>query len=278
MVILRQILRLFYHYPSLMQHCFILFCFGILTALHWNYFFWFLQDIRGDDSLLMGLCLFVNSFIGEIPIFLIAYLIIQWIGPVLSLCISLSAFAFRYLCYGYLLEKENGKYWDVLLIETLQGLCFSLFYVCMTHVAQFYANKCDKITTFELAEILENGHSSNLTNSRPPSVDDVAEGEFESNMSGQSKMNSLRPTVTLQSESKNIKPSATMQGLTSGCYEGLGLGVGSLLGGYLIDQISVVSIWRISGFFSIALVIFNLIIECIKYVSRRIRESRVNES
>lgn len=273
--ILMQILRLFYRYPSLLQHCFIIFCFGILTALHWSYFFWFLKDMRGDDSLLMGLCLFVNSFIGEIPIFLIAYMIIQRIGPVLSLCISLSAFGVRYLCYGYLIKKGTGVYWDVLLIETLQGLCFSLFYVCMTHVAQFYANKCEKMTAFELTETVENGHSSNLSNSRPPSVDDVAEGEFESNISGQSKMNSLRPVVlTPQCENKMIKPSATMQGLTSGCYEGLGLGVGSLLGGFLIDQISVFSIWRISGFFSLALVLFNLIIELIKVVRRKLTNGR----
>jgi len=65
------------------------------------------------------------------------------------------------------------------------------------------------------------------------------------------------------------KPSATMQGLMSGVYEGVGLGVGSLLGGFLIDKLSATAIWQIAGFFSAGLVVFNLVIESIKYFVRR---------
>ncbi|KAI2803132.1 hypothetical protein BLOT_007255 [Blomia tropicalis] len=274
-----QILRIYYRYPSLIQYTLIVFCFGILTAFHWSFFFWFIQDIRGQDSLLMGLCIFVNSFLGEIPVFLVAYRIIQWVGPIFSLCISLLAFALRYLCYGYLLKKEYGKYWDVLLIETLQGLTFSLFYTVMTHIAQMYADKCEKI--FAINEIPSSSLESNsndrvaslrnLASSRESSIDDEAEGEFESNMSGQSKMNSLRSKSRIPTSKKIVKPSALMQGLLSACYEGLGLGVGSLLGGFLIEYFDVGSIWRIAGFFSLALVALNVVIEAIKFVYKKRR-------
>ena len=220
----------------------------------------------------MGLCIFVNSFIGEIPLFLIAHKIIQLVGPILSLCISLSAFGFRYLCYGFLLDKHPGQYWDVLLIETLQGLTFSLFYTVMTHVAQYYADKADKIMITEgsMLVVAENGHSNELSQSRQSSIDDMAEGEFESNMSGQSKMDSLRPRTVPESKRKVVaKPNATMQGLMSACYEGLGLGVGSLLAGYLTDKFDVFIIWKIAGFFSLALVIFNLVIELIKFCKKK---------
>jgi len=276
---IRQIFLIYYYYPSLIQYTFVVFCFGVLTAFHWNFFFWFIEDIRGKDSLLMGLCIFVNSFLGEIPIFLIAHRIIQLVGPVFSLCISLSAFALRYLCYGYLLQKENGRYWDVLLIETLQGLTFSLFYTVMTHIAQYYADKCDKILANDNPVLaVENGSSvesaQDVNCSRESSIDDQVEGEYESN-TGQSKMNSLcsKGVASLLPTKKIAKPSATMQGLMSACYEGLGLGVGSLMGGYLIDYFSVGTIWRSAGFFSIGLVLFNLIIELFKFFHNKNRKT-----
>lgn len=239
-------IRIYVHYPSLLQHTFIVFCFGILTAFHWSFFFWFLEEIRGKDPLLMGLCMLVNSFPGEIPIFLVAHKIIQWFGPVLSFCISLSAFAVRYLCYGLLLQKEYGKYWDVLLIEVLQGLTFSLFYTVMTHVAQHYANKCDKLMVL---------------------VEPKAGHQLDGDAFVGVQLNGETQQGT--SEQEPHKPSATMQSIMSACYEGLGLGVGSLLGGFIIDRYGVRAIWTGAAYFSIALVAFNLAIEAVKWRRRR---------
>lgn len=187
---------------------------------------------------------------------MIAHKIIEWVGPVFSLCISLAAFAFRYLCYGYLLQKKDDQYWDVLLIETLQGLTFSLFYTVMTHVAQYYADKCESIeqsanneTKKNLEKKLEEMNGDKFT------TIDLNE-DLEETIDIRPNQN--RPIKILK------KPSATLQGLMSGCYEGFGLGVGSLIGGFMIDHYGIYTIWRSAAFLSIAMIIFNVFIEIIK--------------
>ncbi|XP_075586108.1 maltose permease [Dermatophagoides farinae] len=215
-----QIGQLFRHYPTLIQLSLVVFFFGILTAFHWSFFFWYLEDLRGKDALLMGLCIFVESFLGEIPIFYIAHHIINRFGPIWSLCLALAAFALRYLAYGYWLEQNNGLYWDILLVEILQGLTFSLFYSVMTHVANYYADKCEK----------------DQKQQHRQSIND-----------------------------KKIKPSATMQALMSACYEGIGLGIGSLIGGYVTRHYGIRTIWRLGAFISIGLIGVNILIELIKF-------------
>lgn len=182
----------------------------------------------------MGLCIFVENFLGEIPIFYIAHHIIQYLGSVLSLCLSLAAFALRYFAYGYWLNEHinQNRYWDILLVELLQGLTFSLFYCVMTNVAQEYAEKCEVIKR----ELDMNGDNDN-----------------------------------------QLKPSATMQALMSACYEGIGLGIGSLLGGYIIKNRDIFSIWKLGAYFSVTLILFNLIIEFFKFLYKR-KHSRGNST
>ncbi|XP_027198131.2 major facilitator superfamily domain-containing protein 6-A-like [Dermatophagoides pteronyssinus] len=219
-----QIIRLFRQYPTLIQHSLNIFIFGILTAFHWSFFFWYLEDLRGKDALLMGLCLFVESFLGEIPIFYFAHFIIEYFGSIWSLCLALAAFALRYIAYGYWLEQNNGLYWDILLVEILQGLTFSLFYSVMTYVANYYADKCDKFNN----------------------------------------QNDVNDQKQQQQQRQMIKPSATMQALMSACYEGIGLGIGSLFGGYITQNYGIRTIWRIGAFISIGLIGLNILIELIK--------------
>lgn len=274
-------INIYWHYPTLIQYTFVIFCYGILTAFHWSYFFWFLEEIRGKDTLLFGLCIAVESFVGEIPIFLIAHKIIAAVGPIMSLCISLGTFGFRFLCYGFLLDIQkdgNGSYWEILLIETLQGITFSLFYTVMTHVAQYYADKCDKIYQTVVECESRASLNANSVHSLASTIDDQVEGENESHMIGDSRINTLQP-MTKQTNGFNaqnsIKPSATMQSLMSACYEGVGLAIGSFVGGRVIDRIGFFQFWRIAGYMSLALVAFNLGIELIKWVhSIRIEKSK----
>lgn len=50
----KGILRTFLQNPSLFHYCFIIFVVGFLSAFHWSFFFWFIEEIRGKDTLLMG--------------------------------------------------------------------------------------------------------------------------------------------------------------------------------------------------------------------------------
>lgn len=47
-------MKSFISFPSLFYYCFIVFMCGLLTAFHWSFFFWFLEQIQPQDTLLMG--------------------------------------------------------------------------------------------------------------------------------------------------------------------------------------------------------------------------------
>jgi hypothetical protein len=61
---------------------------------------------------------------------------------------------------------------------------------------------------------------------------------------------------------------ATMQAIMSGCYEGLGLGIGSLMGGLAIDKIGIFHTWRYAAFFALGTMLCNVVIEIIKDIKR----------
>jgi len=219
--------------------------FGILTAFHWSFFFWFIEEIRGHDPLLMGLALFVQSFIGEIPIFMISNRIINFCGPSMSLNISLLAFAIRYFLYGYVL-KVGTAYWDILLIESVQGLTFSLFYTVMTDLAQHYANMESKSRSF-------------ITRDAQKSKDNI-----EGSETGNLEILEIETNQIVLNESQENNPYATMQGIMGGSFEGFGLGIGSVIGGYVIELQGVFTIWRYGAFIAVGTILFNIFVDIVK--------------
>src|SRR5438132_1404690 len=86
-----------------------------------------------------GLCLVMQSFVGEVPFFLLSERIVAKIGVDHSLSMTLAAISLRYLSYGFFIKKGYAYY--VLIIEMTQGPTFGLFYVVMTHIAQDYSLK-----------------------------------------------------------------------------------------------------------------------------------------
>ena len=232
---LKHLFQIFANNPSLIQYVIVVLMFGTLTGFHWNYYFWYLETIRGQEQLLFGLALFVQSFLGELPIFLVADRILRFCGPSMSLNISLAAFAFRYFIYGYVFEKGT-TYWDVLLIEIVQGLTFSLFYTTMANLAQYYAHE-------------ERNRSL---------VASTAHNTEEPNDSSNTELKSVRP-------SRQQNSYATLQGIMSGAFEGVGLGVGALIGGFVIESKGVFYIWKVGAYISIGTILFNSTIEAFKF-------------
>jgi hypothetical protein len=231
----KQVYHIFLHNPTLLQYIVIVLIFGALTAFHWSYYFIYLEAIRGKDALLMGLALFVESFAGELPFFLISNIILRHCGPSLSLNISLAAFAIRYFIYGYVFTVGTA-YWDVLLIEVVQGLTFGLFYTVMTDLAQHYATQENQRISRALKVIKE--------------TDDREATE---------------QTVVVNSVANESKSYATLQGIMSGAFEGVGLGIGALVGGYLINRIDAFYIWKVGGFLACFGIIFNITVDSVKY-------------
>lgn len=57
----------------------------------------------------------------------------------------------------------------------------------------------------------------------------------------------------------------------SALFEGAGLGIGSLVGGFIIDGFGISLMWRAAGFIALTVTIINVIIEAIKLKSNWIK-------
>jgi hypothetical protein len=179
------------------------FC-GVLTGIHWQFFFKYLQKIAEDGgqnfSLITTLALPVQALGGELVFFVLASRILQRLGPSVTLVICLFSFAARYLLYAYLIPHVN-IYW-VLLVELFQGPAFGLMYCVLTHQANVYSEKIDEIVA------------------KTSSSDDIM----------------LRKSLH-----------ATLQGILGASFEGLGLGLGAIIGGRAYDT-NPILMWQIAGY------------------------------
>lgn len=113
-----------------------------------------------------GLCLTVQSFLGEVPFFILSDKIVKYLGVSHSLSLTLLAFAVRYLSYGYLIKTGNVYY--VLIVELTQGPTFGLFYVVMTALAQDFSLKTQMVLNDNFDEetaIVDKNDVKNVTKS-----------------------------------------------------------------------------------------------------------------
>lgn len=181
------------------------FC-GIMTAIHWQFFFRFLEQLLAkqknkDFSLVATLALPVQSLGGELVFFFLSGRIMEALGPSLTLTICLFSFSARYLAYAFIVPYVT-IYW-ILFIELLQGPAFGLMYCVLTYQAKYYADCVDKI----VEESVLSSHNE------------------------QTLQNSLH---------------ATLQGVLGAAFEGLGLGLGAIIGGLAFD-FDPLLMWTIGG-------------------------------
>jgi hypothetical protein len=179
------------------------FC-GVMTGIHWQFFFKYLQKMAEDKKQNFGivttLALPVQALGGELVFFILAGAILKRLGASLTLVVCLFSFAARYLLYAYLVPSVS-IYW-VLLIELLQGPAFGLMYCVLTHQANYYSEQIDEIVA------------------KTSSSDDIT----------------LRRSLH-----------ATLQGILGASFEGLGLGLGAIIGGRSYDKDPIL-MWQIAGF------------------------------
>lgn len=204
------------------------FC-GVMTGIHWQFFFRYLQQVAEKSgqkfSLIATLALPVQALGGELVFFLLSGAILRKLGSSLTLVACLFSFAARYLLYAYLIPQVS-IYW-VLLVELLQGPAFGLMYCVLTHQANVYSEKIDAM--------LSDSSSSNDVQLK----------------------NSLH---------------ATLQGILGASFEGLGLGLGAIIGGRAYD-IDPVLMWQIAGYSALIVSTLYLIGTIISTVMRRVRRS-----
>lgn len=185
---------------------------GAVISLQWSYFFLYLKDIYAADfAFISGFAMVIDSMLGELPFFLVSDYIIRILGRTHTLSFSFMSIGVRYLLYQYLLP--NSSMYFVILSEILQGPSFVLFYVVMTEIGNEYSD-CE----YAIARVINEG----LVPNNPENVDKLRQ--------------SLR---------------ATMQSIVNSCYEGLGLGIGSIVGGVVIQQYGFENLWFYSALLSL---------------------------
>lgn len=148
------------------------FC-GIMTGIHWQFFFRYLQEVakqsNSNFNLVATLALPVQALGGELVFFMISGTILKKIGASMTLVICLISFAARYLLYAYLIPSVD-VYW-ILLVELLQGPAFGLMYCVLTHQASYYSSKID--------EMVVNNSDVQLKNSLHATLQGLLGASFE---------------------------------------------------------------------------------------------------
>lgn len=194
------------------------FC-GLMTGIHWQFFFKYLEYVskakNQNFSLIATLALPVQALGGELVFFVLAGKILQRLGASMTLIVSLLSFAARYLCYAYLIPNVN-IYW-ILLVELFQGPAFGLMYSVLAYQADVYSQKIDVIVSQTSASTSSKGDMS------------------------------LKKSLH-----------ATLQGIFGASFEGLGLGLGAIIGGRAYDTEPIL-MWEIAGFGALAVSLLCLI-------------------
>ena len=114
--------------PKVIGFCLVVTCLGVMQSVWLGFLFWYLEDM-GSKQIIIGLCCVTTAF-SEIVILSISGKIIQLIGHLPCLYISLLAYGVRHLSYSFLTNA-----WFVLPIELLHGVCLGLMYAAASAYA-----------------------------------------------------------------------------------------------------------------------------------------------
>lgn len=197
---------------------------GFFMSMHWNYFFLYLEHIyRPNFELISALSMVGQSLLGELPFFILSREFISFFGRSHTISLSIISIGLRFLLYRYMLP--NVSMYLIFLADCLQGPNYGLFYVVMTEVGLEYSH-CDNDTIEHMA----------------------VRGAI--NRNDQRQVDSLR--LALRS---------TIQSVAFACYEGIGVGLGSLAGGWMLARYDFDTMWLLMAVGSILVGLANIGIE-----------------
>lgn len=221
LVILRLILK---RRRQLIRYLVLFVLAGFFMSVHWNYFFLYLEEIYSTEfEFISAVSMVSQSMLGELPFFILSRKVIGLLGRSHTLSLSILSIGVRYILYLCLLPNHNMYY--IIVADCFQGPNYGLFYVAMTEISLEYSY-CDDDTVSKLA----------------------AMGEIDA--SNQTQVDSLR--LSLRS---------TVQSVAFACYEGIGVGLGSVAGGYVVATYGFSTLWLYMAIGAIVVGSANLLIE-----------------
>lgn len=197
---------------------------GFFMSMHWNYFFLYLEQTYLDKfEFISALSMVGQSILGELPFFILSRKVISALGRSHTLSLSVMSIGVRFLLYRYLLPHNNMYF--VMLADCLQGPNYGLFYVAMTEISLEFSY-CDDDTVSRLAAL----------------------GEIDKN-------------DRRQVDSVRLSLRSTVQSVAFACYEGIGVGLGSVAGGWIVGSAGFKSLWLYMAIGSIFVGCTNILIE-----------------
>lgn len=269
-----------YHHPVLLKHLLICVVIGLLTALHWNFFPSFLEQVlTRNDTSLVGYASVVQCFAGEMPFMYFAELIVKTITLDWSLSLVLLVFSLRYLAYSFF-TRSIAYY--ILFVEVLHGVTFGLFYYCMNMLAHDYSKKMYRV---EFDYLLRNVYNrSDVTVESSLSSSSACEGievsektdEGTSERAGETRKDEIRTEMktAIRLPEGDDSTAATMQGLLSASYEGFGVSMGSLISGFAIQHFGWQFIWHLTSTIAFAVFLLDVLIMVTVYLKKKIKHSQ----
>lgn len=197
---------------------------GFFMSMHWNYFFLYLDRIYHKQfEFISAFSMITQSLLGELPIFMLSRYFIDWFGQSHTLSISIISIGLRFILYAYFLPNVNMYF--IAIADAFQGPNYGLFYVVMTEVGLEFSY-CDNATIEKLA-----------------------------------KMGELDPNDKSQVDGVRLALRSTIQSVAFACYEGIGVGLGSVIGGWLVASHGFETLWLLMAFGSVTVGMINLIVE-----------------
>lgn len=197
---------------------------GFFMSMHWNYFFLFLEDLHGNNfEIVSAFSMICQSIIGELPFFILSRKVIDFFGRSHTLSVVFISMGLRFLLYAFLLP--TGSAYLVIVADCLQGPNYGLFYVVMTEVGLEFSY-CDD----ETVEMLGKRGDLNVNDKR-------------------------------QVDSVRLLLKSTIQSVAFACYEGIGLGLGSIVGGFILVNYSFKILWSSMAATALLVGITNSVIE-----------------
>lgn len=210
---------------------------GFFMSMHWNYFFLFLEELHGNKfEIISAFSMIGQSVIGELPFFILSRKMIDYLGRSHTLSVSFISMAARFLLYAYFLPNVSA--YLVIVADCFQGPNYGLFYVVMTEVGLEYSY-CDD----ETIELLSSrGH-----------------------IDGKDKR---------QVDSVRLLLKSTIQSVAFACYEGIGLGLGSIVGGFILVRFSFKLLWTAMAACALLVGLANTMIELASHDNETAGEER----
>lgn len=220
-------------HKSLIKYLIVFVALGVVYNIHWSYFFLHLdqlaQEGKSGDFSTLVGMCLVAQAVGETYCFAIAPWVVKKLGRDGTISLVTLAFVARYFGNGIGIPLLSP--YVAIITECLQGINYGIFYYLITDTALYYALQVkDILPDLKRLELIDDSFDENAV------------------------CTSLR---------------ATMQGIFSGAFDGLGFGTGSLVAGFVLEQHGYEELWCYTATASLVILVLHALYELINRSLRK---------